>query len=59
MYVPRSRRPYIENIYIYDKVMSEWDLGSSNKIIISVGISMDMWGNVLRVLKVYEGEMVL
>ena len=38
---------------------SEWDLGSSSEIIVYLGDFMDMWGNMLRVLKVYTGEMVL
>ena len=34
---------------------SEWDLGSSSEIIVSLG---DFNGNVLRVLKVYTGGMM-
>ena len=45
-----------EKVLFYDKMASEWDLGNSSEIIVSLGITMDMWGSVLRVLKVYTGE---
>ena len=45
-----------EKVRFYDEMASEWDLGSSCEVIVSLGILMNMWGNVLRVLKVYIGE---
>ena len=58
-YGPQSGRPDEEKVHFYDEMGSEWDLGSSNEIIVSWGNLMDMWGNMLRVLKVYTGGMVL
>ena len=52
IYRPQSGRPNTEKVRFCDKTVSEWDLKSSSKIIVW-GISMDMWGIVLRVLKVY------
>ena len=50
-YGPQSGRPNSEKVHFYDEMGSEWDLGSSREIIVSLGILMDMWGNMLRVLK--------
>ena len=52
-YGPQKRETRRRESLFYDEMASEWDLGSSSEIIVSLGISMDMWGNVLRVLKVY------
>ena len=49
VYGPQSGRSDAEKVYFYDEMGSEWDLGSSSKIIVSLG-------NVLRVLKVYPGN---
>ena len=37
----------------YHEMQSEWDLGSSSKIIVSLGDFNGHVGNVLRVLKMY------
>ena len=55
-YGPQSGRPDAEKVYFYDKMGSEWHLGSSSEIMFLWGILMDMWENMLRVLKVYTGE---
>ena len=59
VYGPQSGRPDSEKIRFYDEVGSEWDLGVQVKSLFVWGISMDMWKNVLMVLKVYTGGMVL
>ena len=41
-YGPQSGRPHTEKVRFYDEMGSEWDLGSSSEIIVSVGISMDI-----------------
>ena len=58
-YGPQSGRLDAEKVCFYDKIGSEWFLGISSEIIVSLGILMDMWGNVLRVLKLHTEEMVL
>ena len=40
----------------YDEMASELDLGSSSKTIFSLGVSISLWGNVLRVLKICMRE---
>ena len=54
---PRSGWPDTEKVCLYDKMVSKFDLGSSSEIIFPREMSMGMWGNVLRVLKVcIKGE---
>ena len=52
-YGPQSKRPNTEKVRFYDGMASEWDLGSSDEIIVSLG---NFNGHVLRVLKVYTEE---
>ena len=52
-------RLHTEKACFYDIMANEWDLGSSSQIIIFQRISMSMWGNVLKFLKMCMGEMVL
>ena len=60
MFGPQSGRPDAEKVRFHDEMGErEWDLGSSSEIIVSLGVLMDMWGNVLRVLKVYTGGIIL
>ena len=58
-YEPHSGRRDTKKVRFYDEMASESDLENFSKIIVFWGISMGMWGNVLRVLKVYTREMVL
>ena len=58
-YGPQSGRPDREKVRFCDEMASEWDLGSSGEVIVSLRISMEMWENVLRVLNMYMGGMVL
>ena len=53
-YGPQSERPDTEKVRFHDEMGSEWDFGSSSKVFLWE-ILMDMWKNVLRVLKVYKG----
>ena len=39
-YGPQSGRPDAEKVHFYDEMGSEWDLGSSSEIIVSLG---DNW----------------
>ena len=56
---PQSGRPDTEKVRFYDEMASEWDFESSSEIIVSSGHFKELWGNVLKVLKVYMGGMVL
>ena len=57
-YGPQSGRPDAEKVRFYDEMRSgTWEVVV--KSLFLWGISMDMWGNVLRVLKVFTGGMVL
>ena len=55
-YGPQSGRPDTKKVCFYDKMANEWDREVLVKSLLRWGISMDMLGNVLRVLKVYMGE---
>ena len=58
-YGPRSGRPDAEKVRFYDEMGSEWDLGSSSEIIVSLG---DFNGHVGKYAEGFEGvhgEMVL
>ena len=37
VYGPQSRRPDAEKVCFYDEMGSEWDMGSSSEIIVSLG----------------------
>ena len=56
-YGPQSGRPDAEKVRLIDEIGSEWDFGSSSKSLFPWGMLMDIWGNVLRVLKMYTGEL--
>ena len=49
---PQSRRPDTEKGYFYDKMASEWDLGSSSEIIVSL---QDFNGHVGKCGERFEG----
>ena len=51
-YEPRSGRPDTEKVHFYDEMASEWDFGSSSKIIVSLG---DFNGHVGKCVKGFEG----
>ena len=51
-YGPQSRRPDAEKVCLYDKLGSEWDLGSLNEIIASLG---DFNGHVGKCAKGFDG----
>ena len=58
-YGPQSGRPDAEKVRFYDEMGSEWDLGSSSEIIVSLG---DFNGHVGKYAEGFEGvhgEMVL
>ena len=55
VYGPQSGRPDRESPF-YDEMASELDLGSSSKTIFSLGVSIGLWGNVLKVLKMCMRE---
>ena len=51
-YGPQSGRPDAEKVYFYDEMGSEWDLGSSSEIIVSLG---DFNGHVGKCAEGFEG----
>ena len=51
-YGPQSGRPYAEKVRFYDEMGSEWDLGSSREIIVSLG---DFNRHVGKCAKNFEG----
>ena len=58
-YGPQSERPDTEKV----RFMTKWQVSGTWEVLVKSSflweISLDMWKNVLRVLKVYMGEMVL
>ena len=52
VYGPQSGRPGTEKIRFYDEMASGWDLGSSSKIIVSLG---DFNGHEGKCAEVFEG----
>ena len=56
---PQSGKPDMEKVHFCDEIANGWDLKSSSKIISSLGISMVVWENVLRVLRAYIRGMEL
>ena len=51
-YVPQSGRPDTEKVCVYDETASDWDLGSSGKIIVSL---KDFNGHVRICAEGFEG----
>ena len=51
-YGPQSGRTNAEKVYFYDEMGSEWDLGSSSEIIVSLG---DFNGHVGKYAEGFEG----
>ena len=51
-YEPQSGRPDAEKVHFYDEMGSEWDLGSSCEIIVSLE---DVNGHVGKYAKDFEG----
>ena len=51
-YGPQSGRPDAEKVYFYDEMGSEWDLGSSSEIIVSLG---NINGHVGKCAEGFEG----
>ena len=51
-YGPQSKKPDAEKVRFYDKMGSEWDLGSSGEIIVSLG---DFNGHVGKCAEGFEG----
>ena len=51
-YGPQSGRPDAEKVRFYDEMGSEWDLGSSSEIIVSLG---DFNGHVGKYAEGFEG----
>ena len=51
-YGPQSGRPDAEKVRFYDEMGSEWDLGSSSEIIVSLG---DFNGHVGKCAEGFEG----
>ena len=51
-YEPQSGRPDAEKVHFYDEMGSEWDLGSSSEIIVSLG---DFNGHVGKCAEGFEG----
>ena len=49
---PQSGRPHEEKVRFYDEMGSEWDFGSSNEIIVSLG---DFNGHVGKCVEDFEG----
>ena len=52
VYGPQSGRPDAEKVCFYDEMGSEWDLGSSSEIIVSLG---DFNGHVGKYAEGFEG----
>ena len=48
----KSERPDTKKVSFYDKMASEWDLGSSSEIIVSLG---DFNGHVGKCAEGFEG----
>ena len=51
-YEPQSGRPDAKRVRFYDEMGSEWDLGSSSEIIVSLG---DFNGHVGKCAEGFEG----
>ena len=51
-YGPQSGRPDAQKVHFYDEMGSEWDLGSSSEIIVSLG---DFNGHVGKYAEGFEG----
>ena len=51
-YGPQSERPDTEKVRFYDEMASEWNLGSSSEIIVSLG---DLNGHVGKRAEDFEG----
>ena len=55
-YGPQSGKPDAEKVHFYDEMGSESTWKVLAKSLFLWGILMDMWGNMLRVLKMYTGN---
>ena len=55
-YGPQRGRPDAEKVHFYDKVGSEWDLGSSSEIMISLGNFNGHLGKCAEVFEDVHGE---
>ena len=51
-YGPQSGRPDAQKVHFYDEMGSEWDLGTSSEIIVSLG---DFNGHVGKYAEGFEG----
>ena len=58
-YGPQSERPDAERVHFYDKMGSEWDLGSSSEIIVSLGDFNKHVGKYAEGFEGVHGGMVL